>query len=363
MTPPDPVPTARPKRAPSPLRDPKIRRLNHLRPDQMTEEEAYAFFVKHIFAANDGKPFCPRKECKRCDAIYTYKPRWTPDRTTFRVIYKCKNCNKQFTATSNTPLAYKKISFKEMLCLIWDFTAGVATGTAALRMSNARDHDYKVAWAFFHRLRQAMKRDLESVVLDGEVEIDGTEIGGYVKPKNARKEKHPKDPARTKKNAYRLKNFGSNKCTVFVAIQRNGVVRTTIVKEETEAKPWLRSILSKDATLYADLASDFDDLAWHLNDPDNFKRINHSENFWTPECHTNNAENFNSLLEHMQGVHRRISHPKFRHSYSEELAWRVTNNKLTTGEKLGALIHAIGSAGKFEHRNLWHKKPTEALAA
>jgi hypothetical protein len=45
------------------------------------------------------------------------------------------------------------------------------------------------------------------------------------------------------------------------------------------------------------------------------------------------------------------------------MAWRVTNKKLPTGDKFGALIQAIGFAGKFKQKNLWHKQPAEAIAA
>ena len=233
----------------------------------------------------------------------------------------------------------------------------------ALRLNNNSNYAYKSAWVFLHKLREAMIRDLESIVLDGEVEIDGTEIGGYVKPKNDRTEKHPKDPNKTKKNAYRLKNFGPTKCIVFVAYQRGGTVRTTIVNQETEAKPWLRSILSKRATLYADLASDFDDLAWHLDNPDKFKRINHSQCFWTGDCHTNNAENYNSMLERMQAVYRRISHPKYRHAYAEEMAWRMTNMKLSVGDKFDALVRAIGFVGRSKMKGHWRRRDVESIAA
>jgi len=355
------APKKRGKRPQSPLRNPKIRKLDHPYPDEMTEEQAFEFFKKHRFATNGGKPQCPFKDCK-CETAYTYKPRWNRPRTALHALFKCEKCHRQFTVTSKTPLAYHKMTFKQILSAIWDFAAG-ANGSAALRLSLTRNYDYKSAWVFFHKLRGAMMSDLESIVLDGEVEIDGTEIGGYVKPKNARKEKSSKDPNKTKKNAYKLKNFGPTKCKVFVAYQRGGTVRTTIVNEETEAKPWVEHILSKGAILHADLAGGLDDLLWHVQEHGEFKRINHSENFWTGECHTNNAENYNSQLEHLQGVYRHISHPKYRHAYSEEMAWRMTNKKLSVGDKFATLVQAIGLPGRSKMKDVWRRKKEQTVAA
>jgi hypothetical protein len=166
------------------------------------------------------------------------------------------------------------------------------------------------------------------------------------------------------KNAYSVQKFGPRKHTVVVAYQRNGPVRTTVVDQETEAKPWIRSILSKGATLHADLERGYDDLNWHLNDPKKFKRIDHSTHFWEGDCHTNNAENYNAQLEYMRAVYRQISHPKYRHTYDEEMAWRMTNMKLSVGDQFATLLQATGFLGRSRLSGVvWRKQNREQLAA
>lgn len=351
------------KRPQSELRKPRARRINHPPPDELTEVQCYELFLKARYAATDGQPHCPHKNCRQCTSIYTYKPRWNRSRTTFTVIYKCQWCGRQFRATSHTPFRYHKMTFKQILCAVWEFVAGESTGLPALKLSLKKNYDYKSAWVFFHKLRYAMRREQASIWLGDEVEIDGMEMSGYVRPKNARKKKEPNDKAKTKKNPYRME--GPVLYHIFSARQRGGgPVRTCIVPRETDAMPWVESVVSKAATIYSDMKSDFSVLDWQVHDPvKQRKLVNHSENFCSPEAHTNNAENFNSMVERMQKIYRIITHPKYRHVYPEELAWRMTNMKLSVGDKFQALLQAIGAAGPFTIKNAWRGKRPELAVA
>jgi transposase-like protein len=84
---------------------------------RMTDEEAHSRFVQIRFADNGGEPFCPRCECT---AVYAY---------TVRRIWKCKACNHQFSVTSGTIFASRKLPIRDYLAAIAIFVNG-AKGTA-----------------------------------------------------------------------------------------------------------------------------------------------------------------------------------------------------------------------------------------
>ena len=70
---------------------------------RMTDDEAHDRFVAIRFAANGGAPYCPRCECT---AVYTYAA---------RKIWKCKRCNHQFSVTSGTIFASRKLPIRDYL--------------------------------------------------------------------------------------------------------------------------------------------------------------------------------------------------------------------------------------------------------
>ena len=72
----------------------------------LTEDQARLEFIKFRFAKNGGGPYC--ESCQRA-AVYKF---------TSRPIYKCKQCNKQFSVTSGTPWAYKKLPYRTLMSLV-----------------------------------------------------------------------------------------------------------------------------------------------------------------------------------------------------------------------------------------------------
>ena len=73
---------------------------------RLSDEEAHAKFVEIRFADNDGAPFCPR-----CGAVNVYT---IPTRRT----WQCKACKKQFSVTSGTIFASRKLPIRDYLAAI-----------------------------------------------------------------------------------------------------------------------------------------------------------------------------------------------------------------------------------------------------
>ena len=120
---------------------------------------------------DDGEPFCPKCGCV---AIYTYRA---------RRLFKCQACHGQFSVTSGSIFASRKMALRDILAAIAIFVNG-AKGHSALQLSRDLDCQYKTAFVLLHKLREALGAPAGRSKLAGEVEVDGAYFGGYVKPAN-----------------------------------------------------------------------------------------------------------------------------------------------------------------------------------
>jgi transposase-like protein len=73
---------------------------------RLSDEEAHAKFVAIRFLENSGAPFCPRCGCVD---VYTIPTRRT---------WQCKACKKQFSVTSGTIFASRKLPIRDYLAAI-----------------------------------------------------------------------------------------------------------------------------------------------------------------------------------------------------------------------------------------------------
>ena len=154
----------------------KARTLSLTEVLRLTEDEAYEAFKQIRWAENDGEPFCPRCGCA---AVYEYRS---------RRIYKCKGCEDQFSLTTATIFASRKLPLRDLLAAIAIFVNG-AKGISALQLSRDLDCQYKTAFVLAHKLREAMGAEMKDRTLSGTVEIDGAYFGGYVRPANRKEDR------------------------------------------------------------------------------------------------------------------------------------------------------------------------------
>src|SRR5260221_10455189 len=98
----------------------------------MADEEGWEAFKLIRLSDTKGEPHCPR--CG-CFALYTYRP---------RKLWKCKACNHQFSVTSGTIFASRKLGIRDYLLAIAIFVNG-AKGHSALQLSRDLDVQYKTA--------------------------------------------------------------------------------------------------------------------------------------------------------------------------------------------------------------------------
>ena len=89
---------------------------------RMSDDEARDAFRQIRWAATEGAPVCPSCGCL---AVYSYKS---------RPVFKCKACEHQFSVTSGTIFASRKLPVRDYLLAIAIFVNG-AKGHSALQLS------------------------------------------------------------------------------------------------------------------------------------------------------------------------------------------------------------------------------------
>src|SRR5437868_2118002 len=138
---------------------------------RMTEEEAWEAFRLIRWSETQGEPVCTHCGC--LDS-YTYKT---------RMVSRCKGCSHQFTVTSGSIFASRKMPIRDYLLAIAIFVNG-AKGHSALQLSRDLDCQYKTAFVMAHKIREALASEANGATVSGEVEVDGAYFGGHVRPAN-----------------------------------------------------------------------------------------------------------------------------------------------------------------------------------
>jgi transposase-like protein len=272
---------------------------------RMSDEEAWEAFKLIRWSDTAGEPACSRCGC--LDS-YTYKT---------RKVFRCKACSHQFTVTSGTIFASRKLPIRDYLLAIAIFVNGVK-GHNALQLSRDLDVQYKTAYVLSHKIREAVAAEAKDGSVSGHVEIDGAYFGGYVKPANY------KDNRRDRRFAV---NQSGKRRVVVVMRERNGKTLPFVAKSEDAAVPTIQARVAVGSTIHADEAAHWDVLhARYLT-----KRINHSHSYSDGEACTNQAESFFSRLRRAEiGIHHHIAGP-YLNAYANEMAWREDNRRVSNG--------------------------------
>lgn len=143
----------------------EARSLSLAKVARMSEDEAWEAFKLIRWSETEGEPFCPRCGCA---ALYTYPK---------RKLWECKSCRYQFSVTSGTIFASRKLPIRDILLAIAIFVNS-AKGHSALQLSRDLDVQYRTAFVLSHKIREALAATADTT-MEGEVEIDGAYFGGY----------------------------------------------------------------------------------------------------------------------------------------------------------------------------------------
>jgi len=273
------------------------------------EAAAYAKFCELRWPETNGEAVCPRCGCCEAYSITT------------RRKFKCKACHHQFSVTSGTIFASRKMEFTDLLAAIC-IIANAGKGLSAIQLSRDVGCQYKTAFVLSHKIREALALETETATLDNDVEIDGCHIGGHIRPANHVENRIDR----------RLAHHQTGKRRVVIALrERGGRTLTHITRHESEGVQFAMERLENTARLNADEANHWD--ALELFFPIN--RINHSEAYSFGGACTNQAESYFSRLRRMVGGQHHHVSARYLHQYAAHTAWledhrRESNGALTS---------------------------------
>ncbi len=298
---------------------------------QAGEDAAYAKFRALRWPETDGEAVCPRCGCAEAYDIPT------------RRKFKCKACYHQFSVTSGTIFASRKLSFVDMLAAIC-IIANASKGLSAVQLSRDVGVQYKTAFVLAHKIREALARETAEIKLDREVEVDGAYFGGHIRPANLE----------AKRVDRRLAEHQTGKRRVVIALrQRKGRTLTFVRKSEAAGVSIARDRIAPGAFVHADEASHWDNLDAFFP----VARINHSEGYSLSGACTNQAESYFSRLRRMvAGQHHHVS-PQYLHQYAAHAAWLEDHRRETNGALAGRIVRNAMAAPVSRHwKGYWQRK-------
>lgn len=295
------------------------------------EEAAYRRFCRLRWPETGGDPVCPV-----CGCIDVY------DLTTRR-RFKCAACHRQFSVTSGTIFASRKLSFVDLLGAICLFV-NAAKGMSAVQLSRDLDVQHKTAFVLMHKLREAMTAETRDIRLDGEVEVDGAAFGGHVRPANLRKDRVDRR---------RLANRSGKRRVVVVLRQRGGRTLTRTFLREAEGIEFARERIVPGTAVSADEVAH-----WDLLESDfDMSRINHSDGYSMGGTHTNLAESFFSRLRRMVGGQHLKVEGRYLGSYAAHAAWLEDHREESNGRLAERLIGgALASPVSRSWKGYWQRR-------
>ena len=254
---------------------------------RMSDEEAERVFIRLRWQDNGSQPYCPK-----CGATTVWQ-----SRRKGCVRYQCKACQKDFSLTSGTPFASRKMPLRSYLMAIAIF-ANEVKGESMLALSRDMGTSCKSAFVLAHKLREAMASEVRQSAIGGEgkrSEIDGGYFGGYVKPANRREDRIDRRK--------RANQTGKRKAVVVIR-ERGGKTVPGVFRTEADALTFIRTRIAPktEAAGWNDLHARF---VLH--------RINHQEacSLGGPdEINTNQAESFFSRMRRAEiGHHHHLAGP------------------------------------------------------
>ncbi|MDH4130114.1 MAG: IS1595 family transposase [Spirochaetota bacterium] len=313
---------------------------------KLTDRKAFEMFKSIRW--QDGKPICPKCGCNEHYFISTRK------------IFTCKACRKQYSVTSNTIFADRKLPLQDYLGAIAIFTNGVK-GYSALQLSRDLDVQYKTAYVMAHKLREAIFNHRDTNRLEGEIEIDVAWFGGYVKPENRKEDRIDR----------RLTENKTGKKRAILTIRKRGfegAIKTLTFMLKSENQDDITSIVNqfvtKQSTIHADENTAYD----LLHAKYEMKRVNHSIEYYNIETNacTNQAESFFSRMKRSQIGQHHCMDARYLPFYASEIAYREDSRRVDNGNIfIDLLFKALHSHMSLELRGYWkgNKRRFERIGA
>jgi transposase-like protein len=252
----------------------------------------------------DGKVLCPR-----CGSANV---NWLPNAG----LYKCyeKHDRQKFSLKVGTIFEDSPIPLGKWLPVMW-MLVNCKNGVSSYEIHRAIGVTQKSAWFMLQRARLATQDPQSGGKLSGEVEVDETFIGGK---------------ARNMHQDVKARKIGphrgpTGKAIVAAVLERGGKVRAKVVdkRNKKDLHAMVREHVEPKAALYSDALKSYDGLDGEYA----HQVIDHAIQYVDGQVHTNNCENFWSLLKRgLKGTYISVE-PYHLFRYVDEQAFRYNNRK------------------------------------
>jgi transposase-like protein len=257
----------------------------------------------------DGKVLCPR--CGSDHVFYIEKER----------VWKCygKHDHAKFSLKTGTVFEDSPIALEKWLPAAW-LAMNCKNGISSYELGKALKVTQKTAWFMLQRIRLAMQDDLTGGMLNGEIEVDETYIGG--KMRNMHKKR---------KNELQKQGRRGGKVVVIGALERKGRVRASVAPDRSA--PVIRDHVQGNVDIGSVIFSDEHGVNWRMDDQYKHAVVNHAEQYVNGNVHTNGLENFWSLLKRgLHGTYISVE-PFHLFRYIDEQAFKFNNRKMSDAER------------------------------
>ncbi len=313
--------------------------MEHISDNPQTLREAMVYFADPDTCIEFIKQMrwpdgvvCPCCESKRISFLST------------RRMWKCLDCKKQFSAKVGTIFEDSAIGFNKWLPAMW-LIASAKNGISSYELHRAIGVCQKTAWFMLHRIRLAMNNGTIEK-MGGTVEADETFIGG----KAANMHKHKREA--------KIRGRGASGKEIVIGVMERGEPKvkgkgsTKTNKERKLSKVHVKHVpdttketlqgeVKAIVKVGSEMMTDANPSYQGLNPEYVHQCVDHAVAYVVGNVHTNNLENFWTLLKRtLKGTYVSVN-AEHLSRYLDEQSFRFNERKGNDAQRFEKVLKSV----------------------